>query len=107
MRYGFLRLPYAGTQPRQRPQARRAGFIPNRHTITNLIVVAAAMLDSELWGGSFTFDQLVKKMRDLLGPDRSLDIEAVEAVLPDMGFCLAKSFGGWRWRGHGQGLGAP
>src|SRR5258707_15725620 len=47
---------------------------PARDTIISLIVVAAALLDSELRGGTFTLEQLVKKMCELLGRDRALDV---------------------------------
>jgi hypothetical protein len=53
---------------------------------------------NELRGRSFTFEQLVKKMRELAGRDRAVDAVDVQAVLPDMGDCLAKSWSGWQWK---------
>ena len=108
----FRRLAKAGDQDgelssaRMRPTPRRMGAAPpmrarslqNRRTIPSLIVVAAALLDSELRGRAFTFEQLVKKMRELAGRDRAVDAVDVQAVLPDMGDCLAKSWSGWQWK---------
>ena len=89
---------------RIRPRERRMGVRPpvrsqpvqNRETITSLIVVAAALLDTELWGGVFTFEQLMKKMRELLRPGQTLATDDVRAVLPAMGYCLATA-GDWGW----------
>ena len=64
----------------------------------SLIVVAAALLNSEMLGGTFTFEQLVKKMRELLGRNLVLDVVDVRSALPDMRHCLAKAWGGWRWK---------
>ena len=76
----------------------RARSRQDRRTIPSLIVVAAALLDSELRGRAFTFEQLMKKMRELAGRDRAVDAVDVQAVLPDMGDCLAKSWSGWQWK---------
>jgi hypothetical protein len=76
------------------------GSIQNRGKITLLIVAAAALLDGELQDRVFTFEQLVKKMRELLGRNFSLDVVDVQAVLPGMGYCLVKARGGWRWKGR-------
>lgn len=75
----------------------RSQPVQNRETITSLIVVAAALLDTELWDGIFTFEQLLKKMRDLLRPGQTLAADDVRAVLPDMGYCLATMGGRW-WK---------
>jgi hypothetical protein len=75
----------------------RSEFVRDRDTIISLIVVAAALLGSELRGRAFTFEQLVKKMRELLGRNLVLDVVDVRAALPEMGYCLAKARGGWRW----------
>jgi hypothetical protein len=93
---------------RMRPSKRRMGATPpahlgsiqNRGKITLLIVAAAALLDGELEDRVFTFEQLVKKMRELLGRNFSLDVVDVQAVLPGMGYCLVKARGGWRWKGR-------
>jgi hypothetical protein len=117
----FLRLAKAGepegeaSSARMRPSPRRMGAAPpirarslqNRRTIPSLIVVAAALLDSELRGRAFTFEQLVKKMRDLPGRDRAVDAVDVQAVLPDMGDCLAKSWSGWQWKRRCREPGYP
>jgi hypothetical protein len=76
----------------------RPVFVRDRGTVVSLIVVAAALLDSEMRGGTFTFDQLVKKMRELLGRNRVLDVGDVRTTLPGMGYCLAQAWGGWRWK---------
>jgi hypothetical protein len=111
--WAFLRLAKAGgrdaessSPARMRPSRRRMGAappmrsrsIPNRATITSLVIVAAALLDSELRGRAFTFEQLLKKMRELAGRDRALDAVDVQAILPDMGDCLANSWSGWQWK---------
>lgn len=62
----------------------RSQPVQNRKTITSLIVVAAALLDAELWDGIFTFEQLMKKMRELLRPGQTLAADDVRAVLSDM-----------------------
>jgi len=77
-----------------------------RDTIISLIVVAAALLDSELRGGAFTFEQLVKKMRELLG-HRALDAVDVQAVLPDMSHYLARLRNGWQWKRRYREPGYP
>ena len=76
----------------------RSRPVRNRDTVMSLIVVAAALLDSEVRGRVFTFEQLVKRMRELLGRDAVLDVVAVQTALPGMGYCLAKARGGWRWK---------
>jgi len=117
----FRRLSKAGepegesSSARMRPSPRRMGAAPpmrarssqNRRTIPSLIVVAAALLDSELRGRAFTFEQLVKKMRELAGRDRAVDAVDVQAVLPDMGDCLAKSWRGWQWKRRCREPGYP
>jgi hypothetical protein len=72
----------------------------NVDTIASLIVVASALLDAELRGGVFTFAQLLKKMRELLRPGRTLATDDVRAVLPGMGYCLATVGSRWRWKGR-------
>ena len=94
--------PGGGMRPRGRrmgatPPA-RSSPVPNRDTVISLIVVAAALLDSEAPGRAFTFEQLVKRMRELLGRNKVLDVVAVQTALPGMGYCLAKARGGWRWK---------
>jgi hypothetical protein len=110
--WALLRLPKAGgpdaesSPARTRPSQRRMGAapamrstsVPNRGTIISLIVVAAALLDSELQGRCFTFEQLVNKMRELPGRDLGFDVVDVQAVLPGMGHCLAQSRDGWQWK---------
>jgi hypothetical protein len=89
-----------------RPRGRRMGAarparsrpVRNRDTVISLIVVAAALLDSEVRGRPFTFEQLVKRMRELLDRSLVLDVADVRAALPGMGYCLAKARGGWRWK---------
>ena len=76
----------------------RSKPVHNRDTVMSLIVVAAALLNSEMLGRTFTFEQLVKKMRELLGRNLVLDVGDVRAALPGMGHCLAKAWGGWRWK---------
>jgi hypothetical protein len=75
-----------------------AGSVQNRRTITSAIVVAAALLDGELRGGVFTFEQLMKKLREVLGRGLVVGPGDVQTVLPDMDHCLAKSRGGWQWK---------
>jgi hypothetical protein len=75
----------------------RSQPVQNRETITSMIVVAAALLDSERLGGIFTFGQLMKKMRELLRPGQTLAVDDVRAVLPDMGYCLGTVGGRW-WK---------
>jgi hypothetical protein len=72
--------------------------IQNVETITSLIVVAAKLLDADVRGGVFTLEQLLKKMRELLKPGRTLAADDVRAVLPGMGHCLATAGGRWRWK---------
>ena len=72
--------------------------VQNVETISSLIVVAATLLDAEERGGVFTLEQLLKKMRELLGPGRTIAADDVRAVLPGMGYCLATVGGRWRWK---------
>lgn len=89
-----------------RPRDRRMGALPpvrsqpvrDVRTITSLVAVAAALLDSELRGGSFSLEQLMKKMRELLRPGQTLSADDVRAVLPGMGQRLAATRDRWRWR---------
>jgi hypothetical protein len=91
---------------RRWPRDRRMGILPplrarpvrNLETIRSLIVVAAALLDAEVLGGVFTLEQLLKKMRELLRPGRTLAADDVRAVLPDLADCLATARDGWRWK---------
>jgi hypothetical protein len=76
----------------------RARPVQNVETITSLIVVAARLLDADVRGGVFTLEQLLKKMRELLRPGRTLAADDVRAVLPAMGHCLATAGGRWRWK---------
>lgn len=76
----------------------RARPVQNNETIGSLIVVAAVLLDADMQGGVFTFEQLLKKMRELLRPGRTLAANDVRAVLPAMGHCLAAVGGRWRWK---------
>jgi hypothetical protein len=71
--------------------------VRDRDTIRSLIVVAAAMLDGERRGRSFTFRALIEKMRDLLERGRVLDPADVQAALPEMGAWLTRTWTGWRW----------
>jgi len=74
-------------------------FVRDRDTVASLIVVAAALLNSEMRGGAFTFEQLMKKMRELLGRNNLvLDVVDVRAALPGIAYCLARAWGGWRWK---------
>jgi hypothetical protein len=75
----------------------RSRAVDDRDAVMSLIVVAAAMLNGEKFGRSFTFDQLLRKMRDLLGHGQVLDVADVRAALPEMGFCLTRTWRGWRW----------
>ena len=75
----------------------RSQAVDDRDTLMSLIVIAAAMLNGEKLGGSFSFDQLLRKMRDLLGHGQVLDVADVRAALPEMGFCLTRTWRGWRW----------
>ncbi len=76
----------------------RARPVQNSETIGSLIVVAAVLLDADMHGGVFTLEQLLKKMRELLRPGRTLAADDVRAVLPGMGHCLATVGGRWRWK---------
>ena len=76
----------------------RAMPVQNVETISSLIVVAATLLDAEVRGGVFTLEQLLKKMRELLRPGRTIAADDVRAVLPGMGYCLATVGGRWRWK---------
>jgi hypothetical protein len=76
----------------------RSRPVQNIETISSLIVVAATLLDADMRGGVFTLEQLLKKMRELLRPGRTLAADDVRAVLPGMGHCLATAGGGWRWK---------
>ena len=88
------------------PRERRMGALPpvrsrpvkNLETIKSLIVVAAVLLDAEVRGGAFTLEQLLKKMRELQRPGRTLAADDVRAVLPDLGHCLATVRDRWRWK---------
>jgi hypothetical protein len=88
------------------PRDRRMGVLPpmrsrpvqNLETIKSLIVVAAVLLDGEVRGGVFTLEQLLKKMRELLRPGRTLAADDVRAVLPGMGYCLATVRDRWQWK---------
>jgi hypothetical protein len=88
------------------PRNQRMGVLPpvrsrpvqNRETIRSLIVVAAVLLDAEVRGGVFTLEQLLKKMRELLRPGRTLAAGDVQAVLPELGHCLAAVRDRWRWK---------
>jgi hypothetical protein len=87
------------------PRDRRMGVLPpmrsrpvqNLETIRSLIVVAAVLLDAEVRGGVFTLEQLLKKMRELLRPGRTLAAGDVQAVLPEL-HCLAAVRDRWRWK---------
>ena len=74
----------------------RSRPVQNVETISSLIVVAATLLDAEVRGGVFTLEQLLKKMRELLRPGRTIAADDVRAVLPGMGYCLATVGGRWR-----------
>jgi hypothetical protein len=76
----------------------RAKPVQNVETITSLIVVASVLLDADVRGGVFTLEQLLKKMRELLRPGRTISADDVRSVLPDMGYCLATAGGRWRWK---------
>jgi hypothetical protein len=76
----------------------RARPVKNNDTIGSMIVVAAVLLDADMHGGVFTLEQLLKKMRELLRPGRTLAADDVRAVLPGMGHCLAAVGGRWRWK---------
>jgi hypothetical protein len=76
----------------------RSRPVHNVETITSSIIVAATLLDADLRGRAFTFEQLLKKMRELLRPGRTLAAEDVRAVLPAMGYCLATVGGRWQWK---------
>ena len=76
----------------------RSRPVQNVETITSLIVVAARLLDVDVRGGVFTLEQLLKKMRELLKPGRTLAADDVRVVLPAMGHCLATAGGRWRWK---------
>lgn len=75
----------------------RSRPVRDRDTIRSLIVVAAAMLDSERRGRSFTFRALIERMRDLLDRGLVLDPVDVQVALPEMGAFLTKTWLGWRW----------
>jgi len=96
--------------PRGTADIRALSLLPgepvrSRRTIASLIVIAASMLDREGRGGVFTFEQLLRKMRELLDPNLTLDVADVQAVLPDMGDYLAKARGGWRWKRRSRSRG--
>ena len=76
------------------------GVIPFEQTIFlwQSLVVAAVLLDAEVCGGIFTLEQLLKKMRELLRPGRTLAAGDVQAVLPELGHCLAPARDRWRWK---------
>jgi hypothetical protein len=76
----------------------RSRPVHNVETIASSIIVAATLLDADLRGGAFTLEQLLKKMRELLRPGRTLAADDVRAVLPGMGYCLATVGGRWRWK---------
>ena len=76
----------------------RSRPVQNFETITSLVVVAARLLDTDTRGGVFTLEQLLKKMRELLKPGRTLATDDVRVVLPAMGHCLATAGGRWRWK---------
>ena len=57
----------------------RSRPVKNAETITSLIVVAATLLDTDMRGGVFTLEQLLKKMRELLKPGRTLAVDDVRA----------------------------
>jgi hypothetical protein len=108
---GFIALDGAGgTAPRAKARraGRRLGALPpvrprsvdNPARLASLIVVAAALLDSETKGAIFTFDQLVNKMREVLGRPGDIDIVGVQAMLPHLSYCLASARSGWRWKSH-------
>jgi hypothetical protein len=75
----------------------RSRPVRDRDTIRSLIVVAAAMLDSERCGRSFSFRALIDKMRDLLERGLVLDPADVQAALQEMGACLTRTWTGYRW----------
>ncbi len=76
----------------------RSRPVENRETIRSLVVVAAVLLDADARGRFFTLEQLLRKMRELLGPGRTLTAGDVQAVLPGMGDCLAMARDQWRWK---------
>jgi hypothetical protein len=76
----------------------RSRAVHDRDSLMSLIVVAAAMLNGEKLGRSFSFDQLLRRMRDLLRSGQVLDVVDVQAALPEMGFCLTRTWRGWRWK---------
>lgn len=76
----------------------RSRVVYDRDTLMSLIVVAAAMLNAEKLGRPFAFDLLLRKMRDLLGRGQVLNVVDVRAALPKMGFCLTRTWRGWRWK---------
>jgi hypothetical protein len=76
----------------------RASPVHNVETIGSLIVVAAVLLDADRHGSVFTFEQLLKKMRELLKPGQTLAADDVRSVLPGMGHCLNRVGRRWRWR---------
>ena len=90
------------------PRSRRMGILPpqparpvqNLETIRSMIVVAAVLLDAEVRGNAFTLDQLLKKMRELLRPGRTLAADDVRTVLPDLSHCLATVQDRWQWKRH-------
>jgi hypothetical protein len=71
--------------------------VRDRDTIRSLIVVAAAMLDGERRGRSFTFSALIEKMRELLERGSVLDAVDVRATLPETGPHLTRTWTGYRW----------
>ena len=88
------------------PHDRRTGVLPpvrsrpvqSLETIASLIVVGAVLLDADVGGGVFTLEELMKKMRELLRPRRTLAADDVRAVLPRMGYCLVPVLGRWQWK---------
>ncbi|HEX9521824.1 MAG TPA: hypothetical protein VF949_02580 [Reyranella sp.] len=99
--WAFFRHPGTSDHDDRRMSVRpplRSRPVQNVETITSLIVVAATLLDADVRGGAFTLEQLVKKMRELLRPGRTIAADDVRAVLPGMGHCLATVGGRWRWK---------
>lgn len=76
----------------------RSKPVRDRDKIKSLIVVAAATLNSEKRGRSFTFRALIARMRALLERGRVLDPVDVRAALEEMGPYLTKTWRGWRWK---------
>lgn len=76
----------------------RAAVVRDPRTIGSLIVVAAALLDSEGGGRVVTLEQLIKKMHELRGGKLVFDMADVQAVLPTLSHCLCRTRAGWYWR---------